>query len=278
MSSSGINKSEGHDASTSTLSNAKVLHKEHQQMYLFVYKTTHINGRYYIGRHQTENINDGYLGSGDWVSNIKDKSELQREVIATASSIDELILLEEHHISKHFDDPLNMNFKRASVGWTSEDARERALKRINQGTHHFLGENNPVHKQLANGTHNFIGLNEKRVANGTHNFSGGNNPSKLKVADGTHHLLGPEANAKRIADGTHHFLGENNPSVKRAKDGTHHSFTEEHRDRVRRQNKRLLDAGTHPNQWRWTCECGKEGKGKGNIVSHKRGKNCSLNS
>jgi len=175
-------------------------------MYLYIYKTTHTNGRFYIGRHQTENINDGYLGSGNWVSGIKDKSTLSKEIIATASSLDELILLEERYIDQHFDDPLNMNYKRASVGWTSEDARERALERIEQGTHHFLGENNPVHKQLANGTHNFIGANAKRIAKGTHNFSGENNPSVEKVANGTHHLLGPEANAKRIANGTHHFI------------------------------------------------------------------------
>lgn len=243
-------------------------------MYLFIYKTTHINGRYYIGRHQTENLNDGYLGSGDWVSSIKDKSTLHREIVAEATSIDELILLEERHISEYFDDPLNMNFKRASVGWTSEDARERALERIKQGTHHFLGKTNPVHKQLVNGKHNFIGLNEKRVTNGTHNFSGENNPSKLKVADGTHHLLGPETNAERIANGTHHFLGENNPSVKKVKDGTHHFLGG---DIQRQSNKRLLEAGTHSTQWKWTCECGKEGKGKGNLVSHRRGKNCSLN-
>lgn len=246
-------------------------------MYLYIYKTTHTNGRFYIGRHQTENIDDGYLGSGNWVSGIKDKSTLSKEIIATASSLDELILLEEKYIDQHFDDPLNMNYKRASVGWTSEDARERALERIEQGTHHFLGENNPVHKQLANGTHNFIGANAKRIAKGTHNFSGENNPSIAKVANGTHHLLGPEANAKRIADGSHHFLGENNPSAKKMKDGTHHWLGEEHKERMRLQNKQQLDAGTHINQWKWVCECGKEGSGKGNLVRHKKGKFCSLN-
>ena len=34
-------------------------------MFYTVYKTVNlINGKYYIGKHQTENIHDGYLGSG----------------------------------------------------------------------------------------------------------------------------------------------------------------------------------------------------------------------
>lgn len=39
-------------------------------MYFLIYKTTNlINGKYYIGKHQTTNINDRYFGSGKAISN-----------------------------------------------------------------------------------------------------------------------------------------------------------------------------------------------------------------
>jgi len=64
-------------------------------MYLFIYKTSHKNGKFYIGRHETNNLNDDYLGSGNWVKSIKDKSTLVREIIDYSDNIDDLKKLEE---------------------------------------------------------------------------------------------------------------------------------------------------------------------------------------
>ena len=74
-------------------------------IYHIVYKTIHIDGRYYIGRHSTSNLEDGYLGSGSWVESIKDKATLRREIIDySAQTIEQLKLLEGKFIDKFFDD------------------------------------------------------------------------------------------------------------------------------------------------------------------------------
>lgn len=142
-------------------------------MYLFIYKTTHTNGRFYIGRHQTRDLNDSYLGSGKWVSRVKDKTSLTREIIAEATSFEELCRLEEHHISLHFDNPLCMNLKRASVGMSSEDSSDIQRNRVENGTHPLLGGE----------------IARKRVADGTHHFLSGDiqrESSRRRLADGTH--------------------------------------------------------------------------------------------
>lgn len=231
-------------------------------MYLFIYKTTHTNGRYYIGRHQTDNLDDGYLGSGKWVSAIKDKTTLTREIIAEAKTTEELYTLEEYYISLHFGKPECMNMKRGSDGNTSEDAKEFAKRTIENGTHNFLG-GNLQRRRIEEGTHNFLNgevarkSNAERIAKGTHNLLGKNNP--------TH---------KRIQDGTYHMIGENNPAVQRVKEGTHNFIGPEN-------NQRRIENGSHnflgpnaPSQFVWHCDaCGKTGKGKG-IFTRFHGVNC----
>ena len=83
----------------------------------FIYKTSHISGKYYIGRHSTKNINDGYFGSGRWVKSIKDKSNLSREILEYCDNDSELIEKETFLIEQHISNPLCMNWNDKGVGW-----------------------------------------------------------------------------------------------------------------------------------------------------------------
>lgn len=67
----------------------------------------------------------------------------------------------------------------------------------------------------------------EQVKNGTHQWLGENNPSKKMVADGTHHLLGGEIARKLVADGKHHFCDadkQKEMAQKKVKAGTHNFF------------------------------------------------------
>lgn len=170
-------------------------------LYHFVYKTTHPNGRYYIGRHSTENINDGYLGSGVWVNGIKNKSVLAREILLFADNSTDLKILEETKINEHWDDPLCMNRGRGANGWTSEESHNENMKRIQAGTHNFLGGDIPRENQ------------KRRVENGSHQWLGKQNPVHARLENGTHEWLSEQhkkltsqRNKQRLESGTHHLL------------------------------------------------------------------------
>ncbi len=209
-------------------------------MYLFVYKTTHINGKYYIGRHQTENLNDGYLGSGKWIKSIKNKSTLSKEIIKEAKSFEELCELEEYYINLYWDDPLCMNYLKSSGGWTSEDVKQmvekgthpsqrrpdgtsHATDRVENGTHNLQRRPDGTSLQtdrVKNGTHHFLARpdgashNTDRVNLGIHPFQTRPDGTSLqtdRVKNGTHHLLsrpdGTSVTSDRVKNGTHNFLG-----------------------------------------------------------------------
>ena len=143
----------------------------------------------------------------------------------------------------------------------SESARIEQKKRLENGTHHFLGESNPVHKQITDGTHRFLNseiqrqTQKKRLKDGTHNFLDSELQqraekkrvavNKKRLEDGTHHLLGGEISRrtaqKRVKEGTHNFLG-GEIQHRRVEDGTHHFLGG---DIARRTAQKRLEDGTH---------------------------------
>jgi len=75
-------------------------------MKYFLYKTVNkINDKFYIGVHQTEDINDGYLGSSlhlDRAINKYGKENFKREIIAYYSSEKEMLKAEENLVTPAF--------------------------------------------------------------------------------------------------------------------------------------------------------------------------------
>jgi hypothetical protein len=73
-------------------------------MIYLLYKTTNlINGKTYIGIHQTKNINDGYLGSGLYfLRAVKKygKENFKREILEFCSSFDELLEKKKFMLAK----------------------------------------------------------------------------------------------------------------------------------------------------------------------------------
>lgn len=86
-------------------------------MHHFIYKTISSSGKFYIGRHSTNNLNDNYFCSGKWIRSIKDKSILSREILEFSSNFEELKLLEEKYLKEYINDPNNMNFNNNYVGF-----------------------------------------------------------------------------------------------------------------------------------------------------------------
>jgi predicted GIY-YIG superfamily endonuclease len=83
-------------------------------MYYIIYKITNqINGKYYIGRHATKDINDSYMGSGTGIKNAiakYGKENFTKEIIAEANTAEELWDLEKDIVNDSVvKDPMSYN-------------------------------------------------------------------------------------------------------------------------------------------------------------------------
>jgi hypothetical protein len=242
----------------------------------FIYKTTHTNGKYYIGRHSTEDLNDGYLGSGKWVSEVKDKTTLYREILEYVETFEHLVELEDQYLLEHYGKPNCMNMSNKSTGWAVGSANPMnnpiSVAKIS-GENHWLNKNPILREKITGDNHwmnkdperkedfiknnpNLDGRNAKAaMKNGKHN-SITNNPSTINAINGTHHWQNGKApnyegklNKKLIEEGRHNFLGPDT-NQKRIDEGTHNFVGSA-------ANLKMLAEGKHPSQRKMTCSCGK---------------------
>lgn len=116
-------------------------------MYHFIYKTMNTSGKYYIGRHSTNNIDDGYFGSGKWIKSLKDKSNLKREIIEFC---DENTIKEReiYYLKENVGKQNCMNFNLNSVGFSHGALNpSKNVEIVKKRSEKIKGENNPSKKE-----------------------------------------------------------------------------------------------------------------------------------
>jgi hypothetical protein len=96
----------------------------------YIYKTTNlINGKYYFGMHCTDNLNDGYIGSGTQLkrSIIKHgKENFKTEILEFLPTKEELIKREKEIINEEIlNDPNSMNLQPGGGGGLTTDEHKR---------------------------------------------------------------------------------------------------------------------------------------------------------
>ena len=242
--------------------------------YYYIYKLTHENGKYYLGRHSTNNLDDGYMGSGKWPRSIKDKSTLRKEILEFVDNHDDLKELEGKYLKEHYGKPGCMNLTSDPVGFNSENhpmlnpeivkklsgdnhwSRKCPEKRLT-GDHHWMNTNPEAKERFLQNTPSLDGRNSKLATSRGRNIFQTNNPSTWRSEQGIHHWQNGNApnadgklNKKLIAEGRHNFQGPEH-NQKMIAEGRHNFLGSD-------SNLRMLAEGRHPSQKKKTCEhCGK---------------------
>lgn len=101
-----------------------------RKKYHFIYKTTNLlSGRYYIGMHSTDDLNDGYLGSGTYLKrsiNKHGKENHSIEILEFVNSREELAAREKEIVSlQEIAKKECMNLKVGGDGGFTEEAQKK---------------------------------------------------------------------------------------------------------------------------------------------------------
>ena len=117
-----------------------------QKKYHFIYRTTcTVTGKFYVGMHSTDNLEDGYLGSGKILGYSRHKygdENHVREILEYLQSREELKQREKEIVNEQLlSDPLNINLKYGGDGgWDQLNKDGRNVYGTN-GKLGFGGEN-----------------------------------------------------------------------------------------------------------------------------------------
>lgn len=111
-------------------------------MYYLVYRITHKkSNQFYIGRHVTENIDDGYMGSGS-SDILKDKKNLVKEILQVCDTPEIMLEKEVEYISDNINNPLCVNMIIGDPSHGVIQHSQKSKTKISKGMRVYK-ENNP---------------------------------------------------------------------------------------------------------------------------------------
>jgi len=117
-----------------------------QKKYHFIYKTTNeVNGKFYVGMHSTDDLDDGYIGSGKYLWNSIRKygrENFRIEILESFESRGELKKREEELVNEDMlKDPLCMNLRKGGEGGLLSYEHGLKLSRAGAAKIKWLKEN-----------------------------------------------------------------------------------------------------------------------------------------
>jgi hypothetical protein len=107
--------------------------------YCIVYMTVNlITTDFYIGKHETNNLNDSYLGSGKRLKNSVRKygaENFERHILSMWSSPEEALMEETKVVAQYLDHPKCLNIVDGGRGFSSRSAKRASDRAIAMGRH-----------------------------------------------------------------------------------------------------------------------------------------------
>lgn len=126
-----------------------------QKRYHYIYKTTcQITGKFYVGMHSTDDLDDGYLGSGKvlrYSITKHGRENHKKEIIEMCPSREALKLREREIVNEQLlADPLNINLKYGGEGGGKFKNVEHQRK-CTEAAANFWKTNKPSAEHIAKG-------------------------------------------------------------------------------------------------------------------------------
>ena len=168
-----------------------------QRKYHFIYKTTcKVNDKYYLGMHSTDDLSDGYLGSGNLIAkSIKKhgRENFSIEILEFLPDRASLKLREAELVNEEkLTDPLCMNLRLGGEGWESTEASRAAtignrseartknplwLKKLSD--HHRLLHKTGVHKSPDRTGMKLTDAHKQKIGNANAQYQAGSGNSQF---------------------------------------------------------------------------------------------------